>query len=1099
MVYPIRRELWASVLALVLVSWAESSPAVPTAVWTGGTSNQSETSIAIHPDNPNIILCGARLHDPMTGIPGSIGVYWTTDGGNTWSAKEDFHQAGAGDPVVAIRRSDGAFLVGHVRLIGPIGAENLVLWLSYSTDNGTTWGHLQVTDFATDKPQIAVSDDPEAPNYGEIFLSYLDAGNFQVLVERSSTLIPSAWSGPGDVAASRWQSDGYPQYNPQGAVVQVDDDGTAVCVWGYFGGGEMKAIGMNTAEAGQPWGDQFLVEENIDGIEKLFPADQTPEVFRLNGLPSLAIDSSGSDFDGTAYVCWVEDTDGGGATLDADVVVLPVDLQTKAPGGKTTVNQVTSRQQWFSWIECDQTTGALAVAFFDQREAGPGEYTTRLYMAHSLDGGVTWEDEPIGATWIPAVIDGNNPGDPYMGDYIDIAFSNGVAYPCWYDNSDPSSRFLTYVSREPITLATKFVDRSADAGNISSTLSGSPYDATAFDYDGDGRQDLFVSVAGGAGELFRNQLGAPGLEDVPDFSRRTAFEFLSGERPDGLRGLAIADIDQDGDLDVFGAAKTDGGQGYAPRLYQFEALPSSADATDIAPNTGTGGTDLATLADDSWTGAWADVNHDGLMDLYVGRAGTDAGGNPSTAMDDLLMKNLGAGQFKDIASTASINTVPLATTSVSWGALGHDPHLELFVGDAGSSGSRLYRVKEYKPAGNPVYESITSVLPNIAPESYTSVRRSTWADMDSDGYLDLVLCRTNASGDNTFVLWYDPATESGGESGLEAGGFEATATAWASGFGPSGILAADLDLNGGNDLLVLSAATSPPSPPLLLGNENPSQRVFSDRTSFAGLDAETAAASGVVAVDFAGETGSPDGDLDLYLGRDPQNNTAFYYQAKSPVGGDDPLHQWIQVRVEVPDGTTDWPEAGTLVRIEQPAGTVKMTQIVDHGLGRVGSASAFLTFGLGLDTADVEVIARWPGGSEKTVTVTEASFETEVLISADHEPGMMNASATIEVVPGDQSKWTFTWFTPYQSDPALDKVVVPWNGNCAGATYIPTTPGVTHRVQPDLNGGYHHTMIVLTSCAYPCTHTVTMESAMGTRVSQGQDTVSAAFCGQFQQ
>jgi hypothetical protein len=70
---------------------------------------------------------------------------------------------------------------------------------------------------------------------------------------------------------------------------------------------------------------------------------------------------------------------------------------------------------------------------------------------------------------------------------------------------------------------------------------------------------------------------------------------------------------------------------------------------------------------------------------------------------------------------------------------------------------------------------------------------------------------------------------------------------------------------------------------------------------------------------------------------------------------------------------------------------------------------------------------------------------------------------------------------------------------CPAATYHGTDPGVTHRIQPDLEGGYHHRLVVVTDCVTPCTHQVTLESAMGSYVSQATDVVQITFCGQYEQ
>lgn len=628
-------------------------------------------------------------------------------------------------------------------------------------------------------------------------------------------------------------------------------------------------------------------------------------------------------------------------------------------------------------------------------------------------------------------------------------------------------------------------DHVGDLDDPSLTLP-TPYDAVAFDYDGDGREDLFVSDKSGPGALYRNEPGNPGL---PTFRERTNFEFAQGEEPQELRGLAIGDFDSDGDRDVFGAAKLDGGQGIAARLYELESDPNGVDFTDIAATTGTGsGTHLADLADNSWTALWADVNHDGLLDLFVGQA-DDTGVLPEP---DLLMKNLGKGAFADIAGSAKINLPsPLATLTAGFGRMGRDPHQELFIGDAGTTGARMLRVKSYGSTGNPEYESLS------LPASYTKVVGSSWADLDNDGFLDLVLARNETLTDNVHVLWGDGSLDD--DSGAEADGFEPSPTEWTTGFVPAGVLVADLDLSGSQDLLLLPSGTAAP---LLLANVNPAQRSFADRTTSAGLDLHTEPISGAVAADFGGSQGlsndEPDGDPDLYLGRVATSSEA-YYQNLNSAGLDDPENNWLQVKLDMSSSSRHWPETGTLVWLES-AGTSFGTQLVDHGLGRRQQEGSSLHLSLGQTNQDVDVVVRWPDGKEDRTTVSPANFNNELTLSASHSPGVSNVVTDAYLLSSTSVKWVFTWHTDFASEPERDLVTVTdSSGSCPGGVFTPATAGVTHSVVPSLSGGYIHTLSVVKGCQFGCSYTVTCQSEIDGRVSSSSSSFNVEICGNFQQ
>jgi hypothetical protein len=71
----------------------------------------------------------------------------------------------------------------------------------------------------------------------------------------------------------------------------------------------------------------------------------------------------------------------------------------------------------------DQSTGYIYVVFYDRRNYV--NENTDVYMAFSRDGGVTFINERISESpFFPE-------SSAFMGDYINIAASNGVVRPVW--------------------------------------------------------------------------------------------------------------------------------------------------------------------------------------------------------------------------------------------------------------------------------------------------------------------------------------------------------------------------------------------------------------------------------------------------------------------------------------------------------------------------------------------------------------------------------------------------------------------------------------------------------------------------------------------
>ena len=176
-----------------------------------------------------------------------------------------------------------------------------------------------------------------------------------------------------------------------------------------------------------------------------------------------------------------------------------------------------------------------------------------------------------------------------------------------------------------------------------------------FDFDRDGDLDLFLANQAGATDaLLRND----GTEFV-DIAPQLGMDRPARTKDEGSVGCALADYDNDGDLDLYVAS-------YGPgALYRNDG---SGGFVDEAANLGLAESLHAVGA------AWGDYDNDGYIDLFVA-AYTGASG--MQLPDDRLYRNLGGKGFANVLTSDSM--LNAADHGVQWVDYDHDGALDLSV------------------------------------------------------------------------------------------------------------------------------------------------------------------------------------------------------------------------------------------------------------------------------------------------------------------------------------------------------------------------------------------------------------------------------------
>ncbi len=229
------------------------------------------------------------------------------------------------------------------------------------------------------------------------------------------------------------------------------------------------------------------------------------------------------------------------------------------------------------------------------------------------------------------------------------------------------------------------------------------------DFDNDGDLDILTSTWDPRGQtrFFRND-GDGRFSDQTETAGLTGFF--------GGLHLVQADYNNDGYLDALilrGAWL--GAYGRIPN----SLLRNNRDGTftDVTMESGLGATAFPTQ-----TGAWADYDNDGDLDLYLGNESERAFAAPTQ-----LFRNNGNGTFTDVAEDARVRETIFAK-GASWGDIDNDRFPDLFVSFAGGP-NRMFR--------NNADGTFTDVAPERGMTSPTGSFATWFWDYNNDGNLDL--------------------------------------------------------------------------------------------------------------------------------------------------------------------------------------------------------------------------------------------------------------------------------------------------------------------------------------------------------------------------
>jgi enediyne biosynthesis protein E4 len=494
------------------------------------------------------------------------------------------------------------------------------------------------------------------------------------------------------------------------------------------------------------------------------------------------------------------------------------------------------------------------------------------------------------------------------------------------------------------------------ARNAPETMPGG---VAVFDYNGDGRPDIFFTNGADIATLkkdspkYRNRLfrndGNGVFTDVTDTAG------LAGSGYD--MGVAVADYDNDGAPDMFVAG-----------LHHSTLYHNNGDGT-FTDVTVKSGLDAALNRSDpqygplwSITAAWVDVNNDGLLDLFVvNYMQWEYSSKPFCGFQNVadycspkfykgqpnqLFLNQGDGTFKDVSKEWGIRDHVGKGMGVGLADYDLDGRPDLFVTNDASYNSLFHN------KGNKFEEvAFEAGVALVEDGSFVSGMGLDFRDFNNDGYPDIVFVALN---NQTFPLFQNTGKGEFREVTTETGMRDPSRQM--SGFG-AGLY--DFDNDGWKDLFVTRGhveSITMPSQPVdqyntVFRNPGPSGK-WMPLTEQAGLDAAPAAR----------HRGCAFGDLDGD-GRIDVVATALGKDAEIWMNRSEKTGHWLDISLRGTKSNRD----GIGARIKLVSKSGAQYNHMTTSVGYASSSDGPVHFGLGPDSHADLIEIHWPSGAVQTL------------------------------------------------------------------------------------------------------------------------------------
>ena len=403
--------------------------------------NESEEAIAVNPTNPKNIVVFTNIAEGVNGMFLATSV----DGGQTWNRRI----VGTGNDVFGDTCCDPSLSFdkyGNLFATWLYNTDNTVP-VGLSTDGGLTFsllanigapaGLAQTKAARSERGLFRYVDQPTIiSGHGEVWVIFNAGGPMFAT--------GAAVTGLGQVGAF-FAGEVVPNTNnctygdisigPDGQVMQV-------CTLTESGqGGGKLFVNVDPDGLGPAgFGDRvFVTDTHVGGFDFIPPQPDRS----VDAEPGLAWDRTGGPHNGRVYLVYTFEQKN--ESDNTDIYVRYSDDNGASWSDGVRVNDDhTVNSQFMPKISLDQTTGNLAVVWYDARSdlgtGGSGDTDgvpntdAQFWGSFSTDGGQTFQPNFQISAGTSNSADAHNGID--YGDYSGLSFYGGVAYPSWSDNSN---------------------------------------------------------------------------------------------------------------------------------------------------------------------------------------------------------------------------------------------------------------------------------------------------------------------------------------------------------------------------------------------------------------------------------------------------------------------------------------------------------------------------------------------------------------------------------------------------------------------------------------------------------------------------------------